>query len=89
MSRRRFAWPAPEHKALRVQDPQSVDGMWMTVRKVAGSVVAVESHSSGISSEEPLDLPDISAKATLSPDSSHTVTEHSWAAGASPFLLLG
>lgn len=44
--------------------------------KIARSVVAVESHRSDISSEEPLDLLDISAKAILSPACSHTITKH-------------
>lgn len=51
--------------------------------------MAVELHSSDISSEEPLDLLDISAKATLSPACSHTVTKHGWSARARPFLVVG
>lgn len=42
--------------------------------KVTGSLVARESHSSNISSKEPLDLPDIYAKATFAPDCSHTLS---------------
>lgn len=55
--------------------------------KVTGSLVARESHSSNISSKEPLDLPDIYAKATFAPDCSHTL-EHIWAARARQFLLV-
>lgn len=57
--------------------------------KITGSVVAMESHSSDISSEEPLDLLDISAKSTLSPACSHTITKHVWSARARPFLVVG